>query len=558
MRMSQYTRGRSNARSFGEQRSNGASKSPSGGSRRPRVGVLLLSLAVLIGIGVGVVYLINKSGGVIVDPGSSQTPGALDSDKFYDGVFVDGISLGGLTRGEAKQQVEAGQKEAAKTIGVTAVNGTQSWKFMLSDLPASALTYDTEIVLDQAWKQGREGTDAQNRETILKLPANPVKFSTTVKADPSSLEQRVRDLTAVFFKAATDAAYAGYDATKPAGVDRLSFTADIPGQQVNADLLWAAVKKDFEDGTFGTVQIAMEPLPAAVTLAGIQASMQLIGSFETEIRNSAAPRRANITLGNSMGNTSINGVGWKFVLPGETFSLNDSTGPRTEAKGYQKAPIDNNGIDDVGVGGGMCQVSGTLYNAAIAAGPNTIEIVERNHHSIPSYYMQKGYDATVDYGSKDLKFKNISSKPILIILYYDYDKTRKYDYHEHAEIYGLPDPEGAKYSLDCKVIKTIDPLPGQRTAPNSALQPGETKVYPAHPGYIVARYLRKVAASGVVTETRLTPDDKYSPDMEVIAYFKDDVPPTPTPTPSPTPSDTIAPTPEPTPTPTEEPTPPPP
>jgi vancomycin resistance protein YoaR len=551
--MSQYTRSRSGVRSHSEQRRNGggSSKSPSRGLRRPRVGVLLLALAVLIGIGIGVVYLINKTGGPVVNPGSSTTPSISNFDKFYDGVSVDGIALGGLTRAEAKQQIEAKQKETAKTTGVTAVNGTQSWKFLLSDLPESALTYDTETVLDQAWKLGRNGTDAQNRETIKNLPANPARFSTTVHADPSSLEQRVRDLTAVFFKAATDAMYVAgsYDATKPAGVGRLTFTADIPGQQVDADKLWAAVKQDFEDGMFGTVQINIEPLPAAVTLADTQASLQPIGFYETDIRNSAEPRRANITLGN-------NSVSGRFVLPGETFSLNDTTGPRTADKGYQKAPVDINGIDDVGLGGGMCQVSGTLYNAAIAAGPNIIEIVERNHHSIPSYYMGKGYDATVDYGSKDLKFKNISSKPILLIMYYDYDKTRKYDYHEKAEIFGLPDPEGAKYSLFCKIIKTIPKLEGQRLAPNSALQPGETKIYEAHPGYIVARYLRKVSSTGVVTETRLTPDDTYKADMEVKAYFKDDAPPTPTPSPSPTPSDTIPPpTHSPTPTPTETPTP---
>ncbi len=502
-------------------------------ARRPGILALAVVLVLLIGVTAGVLALLKPGGGGN-HPSVTATPPTgnpvLDSNTFYEGVFVDDIALNGLTMEQARQQVEAKQQEYAAANSVTITKDGQT--ALQIGMAETTYTFDTDAILEQAWKQGREGTDEERLAAIELIKTTPVKLVTTATIDPSALEQKVRGLAAPYTKAAVDATFVKYDMAKPEG-ERLVFTPDTPGEQVDADALWAAVKTAFETRAFGTVEMQVVPLPAAVTLASLQGEMQLIGEFESNIKNYTKQRRKNIELASA----TVNG---KILMPGETFSFNGSTGERTAAKGYQKAPVDANGIEDVGLAGGVCQVSSALYNAAIACGPDRIEIVERNHHSLVSGYMAKGTDATVDFPNKDLKFKNISDKPILIIAYYDYDSKRSgYDYRMHAKFYGVPDSTGAKYVLEGVTVKTLKgDSTKTRKVPSSAVAPGTTELIPAHNGYVVDVYLVKVDKDGTKTRVKKLYTDTYPSDCNVLAYFKEDAVPTDTPSASPTPDAT--------------------
>jgi len=109
--------------------------------------------------------------------------------------------------------------------------------------------------------------------------------------------------------------------------------------------------------------------------------------------------------------TALKSVNNTVIWPGEVFSFNETTGPRTPERGYLPAPIILNGGYDVGYGGGVCQVSSTIYNAALAAG---LPIIERHGHTKPVHYVPDGKDATVDYGYLDLKYKNSRNGPLII------------------------------------------------------------------------------------------------------------------------------------------------
>ncbi|MDD3363960.1 MAG: VanW family protein [Syntrophomonas sp.] len=100
-----------------------------------------------------------------------------------------------------------------------------------------------------------------------------------------------------------------------------------------------------------------------------------------------------------------------LVWPGEVFSFNEVTGPRTPERGYLPAPIILNGGFDVGYGGGVCQVSSTVYNAALLA---KLPIIERHAHTKPVHYVPEGKDATVNYGYLDMKFSNNRNGPLII------------------------------------------------------------------------------------------------------------------------------------------------
>lgn len=132
-----------------------------------------------------------------------------------------------------------------------------------------------------------------------------------------------------------------------------------------------------------------------------------LASYSTNLINKDKGRIHNIRLGAKR----INGYKLK---PNDTFSFNSIVGNRSIENGFKSATIIVNGEYDEGVGGGVCQLSTTIYNAADKAG---LEIVERHDHSRPVNYVPKGRDAAVNYGDKDLKFKNTKQYPIRIQVY---------------------------------------------------------------------------------------------------------------------------------------------
>lgn len=133
---------------------------------------------------------------------------------------------------------------------------------------------------------------------------------------------------------------------------------------------------------------------------------KMLASFSTTILDSDENRVNNIRLASQ----KING----FVLkPGETFSFNKIVGKRDYNKGYKKAKVLVNGESNEGVGGGICQLSSTIYNAALKSG---MQIIERHTHSGEVGYIPRGQDAAVSYGYKDLKFKNLNNYPVKFIV----------------------------------------------------------------------------------------------------------------------------------------------
>jgi len=148
-----------------------------------------------------------------------------------------------------------------------------------------------------------------------------------------------------------------------------------------------------------------------------------LSTFETSLMDQSPNRVNNVELACK----AING---KILQPGEEFSFNDTVGPRTTDKGYKEATIIVDGEKETGIGGGICQVSTTVYQAALKAG---LEITERHEHSKKVSYVPKGDDATIS-GKLDLKFKNDYDFPVkfevatngeivTVVVYKDIDNT---------------------------------------------------------------------------------------------------------------------------------------
>ena len=164
-------------------------------------------------------------------------------------------------------------------------------------------------------------------------------------------------------------------------------------------------------------------------MIGMEAFPDYISTFSTRYNISDRDRTTNLRL-------AANKINGTVLMPGETFSYNKVVGRRTIAAGYKEAKIYQDGQVIDGLGGGICQISTTLFNAVLYA---NLEIIEkRNHQFVPSY-VSAGRDATVVYGSQDFKFKNTRNYPIKITCSVDRGNAK-------FDIYGLR--EGTEYNID--------------------------------------------------------------------------------------------------------------
>jgi vancomycin resistance protein YoaR len=165
--------------------------------------------------------------------------------------------------------------------------------------------------------------------------------------------------------------------------------------------------KNAPNSTHNIPALSLTPTPSlSPEPTAVPEDPNLISSYATKLYNKDENRINNIKTATEELNHSV-------IEPGDVFSINEKLGKRTEEKGYKEAPILQGGKKGKGVGGGICQISSTIYNAALKA---DMKIIERHRHSEPVPYVPEGKDAAVVYNSKDFRFKNTKDYPVEIII----------------------------------------------------------------------------------------------------------------------------------------------
>lgn len=162
------------------------------------------------------------------------------------------------------------------------------------------------------------------------------------------------------------------------------------------------------------IKIQFETVYPEIKISDIKKQYFLVSDFSTDFASSSFERKNNII-------TACEAINGKLIKKGEVFSFNKETGLRTVDNGYMESKIISGGDYVSGVGGGVCQVSTTLYNACLLA---ELEIVEVHNHSLPTNYVKPCFDAMVNMGSADLKIRNNSKIDYLITCSTVGDKCR--------------------------------------------------------------------------------------------------------------------------------------
>lgn len=416
---------------------------------------------------------------------------------FYPNIFVNDIPLEGKTLDEAAAVVTQQVQSLISSFRITLrTEDGRSW-----DITGDSLNmkYDIADQLDQLWAIGHTGSSSTRYEQVKALEAEPAMRYTTLTYDLSQVNQILNQIKAEVDQPAVSATRVQDDSKWPP----FSYTDDIPGQTLDITGLNERICTMVDTLVSGVVVLSPTPVQATITRAQLEAQIVKLSSYETTVGKSgeyAEARAENVRLGTEKFNHLV-------IRAGESVSFNKVAGKRTVANGYQQALEIAYGNYVLGTGGGICQVSSTLYNAVVNAG---LTVNKRTPHAIPSSYVEKGLDATVSDDRYDFVFSNNTNSDIYIET--EFVKVKGY-YHSRFTIYGRPDPNGYTYKLVSQVVETI-PLPEptyeKDTTGEHAFYDDETAVKSSgREGYIVDVYLVTMDSKGLEISREKKYTDTY-------------------------------------------------
>lgn len=416
---------------------------------------------------------------------------------FYPNIFVNDIPLEGKTLDEAAAVVTQQVQSLISSFRITLrTEDGRSW-----DITGDSLNmkYDIADQLDQLWAIGHTGSSSTRYEQVKALEAEPAMRYTTLTYDLSQVNQILNQIKAEVDQPAVSATRVQDDSKWPP----FSYTDDIPGQTLDITGLNERICTMVDTLVSGDVVLSPTPVQATITRAQLEAQIVKLSSYETTVGKSgeyAEARAENVRLGTEKFNHLV-------IRAGESVSFNKVAGKRTVANGYQQALEIAYGNYVLGTGGGICQVSSTLYNAVVNAG---LTVNKRTPHAIPSSYVEKGLDATVSDDRYDFVFTNNTNSDIYIET--EFVKVKGY-YHSRFTIYGRPDPNGYTYKLVSQVVETI-PLPEptyeKDTTGEHVFYDDETDVKSnGREGYIVDVYLVTMDSKGLEISREKKYTDTY-------------------------------------------------
>lgn len=352
----------------------------------------------------------------------------LAQTTFYNNIFINGENVGGKTYEQVKKQLGV-TGDVIEGKALLLENGDNSYSISVKG--ASNATQ----VLDDAYAIGHTGEVPERLEQIAALEQTPAEFTVGIQYTIDNFEERIEEAEKVFSTAPIPDKATGFD------VASMTFTIEKgkPGIEVDHEALVKSINEALSSGELGSIQVpTREATSDKYDLK--DAKPVLLSTFTTECVDNRK-RNTNIELCSS----ALSGT---VVMPGEQFSVNGITGPRTEEQGYQEAKVIKGGVYVEEPGGGVCQVSSTLYNCVVRAG---FKIDERYNHTIVSSYVPQGEDAAIDYPNKDFKFTNNSKAPVAVLFEYS-RKTALLT----ASVYGMPIlAEGETLNLATELVREV-------------------------------------------------------------------------------------------------------
>lgn len=393
------------------------------------IGIIILILCVAVGV-----QSCSKTDGT--ETSAEETSSEPETELEAE-ITVNGVSVHGMT----------------KTAAVEKVLESMDWQMKVTcgekeQVLENLLKENVEKVVDEAFKKGKSAD--------YEIPTDGLEEAAAAQAAALAGAWNVK---------AKNGSISAFDAAS----GKFTFAEGENGKAVNEEKLKNDILMRTAAGEYDAVITAeVKETAPEITAAQAREKFQRLGTYSTTT-TANKDRNENVRLAAA----ALNG---KIIQPGEEFSFNLTTGNRTTDKGYRPAGAYVNGVLVEEPGGGVCQVSSTLYNAVVFSGLKT---TERHAHSYEPSYVTPGEDAMVSYdghSGPDMKFVNNSKTAVGI-------KTSFSDRKLTISIYGNPIlEEGVTLSMKSEKVKELDP-PAPTYEEDPTLQPGvEVEAKAATPG----------------------------------------------------------------------------
>ena len=479
----------------------------------------------------------------------------MNSTTILNGISIQGIDVSNLTKEEALNKISLAVNEHISP-NIQAYHGEFECEFSPSQLDAN---FDITSAVDKAYGIGKSDNIFKNNFSILNVLMSGLNINIEVTYDTESLNSiitNINDLlpdklvnpdyyidnTSLIITSGTDGYIVDnnkftYEVLQALSNIRESSRFEIPvknatDSNINIDEIYKNIYKSPTDAYFTTNPYTFYPsstglefdisiddakkmleekqeqytIPLKITYPnvstndiGFDAFPDQLSSFSTSFKSSNSNRSTNIRLCAS----KINGI---VLMPGETFSFNSTVGKRTPEAGYKEAPAYLNGKTIMDYGGGICQVSSTLYNAVLYS---NLEITERYNHGYQPSYVKSGLDATVSWGGPDFKFTNNRNYPIKIMT----DTSNKI---LNIYIYGLKTENDYTVKLEARYLSTV--YYSTTYQKDASLAPGETKtIQSGSNGCKTATYKYLYDKAGNLVSSECISRDTYNPHNAIIA-----------------------------------------
>ncbi len=564
--------------------------SPVNGKHKKGLKIFLIASAgvLVAGVAVAAVLLLGNN-----DVSEDRIVRVMEYGTVLQGVSIDGVDISGLAPEEAYKATADLESKALAEAAITIDLDGETLNY---DASAFGLETDYAKMIEQAVSYGHTGSFEDRLEAVETAGNGGVNFEIDVLVDKAKVAAGLTALSSKFNAEAKDAsctfmpngyfadgtpydpatydeatlgapqlvqvaeedkpnplryqywktkAYVDNYTPKNAYISRFLYSPEQKGLKTDMDALADMIVSAVENDNYAVITAPTEATESTVTLAQVKAQTQLISSWTSSyIGHDSASRVHNVSKLAGI----INGV---TLEPNVVWSINETAGPRTTARGWKEAAGISGGAFVPDPGGGVCQISSTLYNAALRSG---VTIADSKRHSIISDYIPIGLDATISTGSPDLKLKNPNATPMYIVSYLNRDEK-----NVTVEIYGTPVVHSeygdvilhftSKNTGTGAKPETIYHYNATATPDGEAIAPGKSREYVQARGSTTAVvYIHYLKPDG----TEIKSEELYRTSYraykgQVYCNYPDPSVPVATPPPEPTdttpePTDTTAPT----------------
>lgn len=429
---------------------------------------------------------------ICVSTQSSAKEKEEHTNTIPEHILICGEDVSGMTKKEA-EQVVADYLAQYNDVKFTLKAEDKSITANAKDLSLKAKNED---VVSRAMNYGKEGTLIERYKANKDMEKGKEKdFSITMTTDTATVKQYLETHKGEICTEAIDNGLELKDGqfTYVEGTEGVELLVD---KSASAITNYVATKWDGKDITLDLYTQKDKPKGTKEELEKVK---DVLGTFTTDFSTSGNARSTNVRNGARL-------IDGHIVYPGETFSVEKTCSPFSLENGYAEAEAFENGSTVPSIGGGICQVSSTLYNAVMRS---ELEIVTRAAHSMIVNYVEPSMDAAIASGIKDFQFKNNTNAPVYLE---GYTKGKTITF----TVYGQEtrDP-GRKVEFISEVTSQTDPVVEFKAAPDQPIGYVQ-KTQSAHIGY-TAKLWKIVTQDGVEIERRVYNNSKYTPSNEVVS-----------------------------------------